>query len=68
MKLLFHSASPHPRGVGIIDDAKSAATSHRSDINPVGAGLRKSLAHPGGDVTGKRIPGPDLNSRRLQLK
>ena len=35
--------------------------------DPVGAGLVTSLAHPGGNVTGNTILGPDLSSKRLQL-
>jgi putative ABC transport system substrate-binding protein len=35
--------------------------------DPVGAGLVKSLAHPGGNVTGNTIISPDLAPKRLQL-
>jgi putative ABC transport system substrate-binding protein len=35
--------------------------------DPVGAGLVKSLAHPGGNVTGNTILASDLGAKRLQL-
>jgi putative ABC transport system substrate-binding protein len=35
--------------------------------DPVRIGLVKSLAHPGGNVTGNTILGPDLVPKRLQL-
>jgi putative ABC transport system substrate-binding protein len=35
--------------------------------DPVGSGLVKSLAHPGGNVTGLTIMMTDLSARRLQL-
>jgi putative ABC transport system substrate-binding protein len=35
--------------------------------DPVRAGLVQSLAHPGGNVTGNTILGPDLGPKRLQL-
>ena len=36
--------------------------------NPVPAGLAKSLAHPGGNLTGlMAIPGPEIAAKRLQL-
>ena len=35
--------------------------------DPVGAGLVPSLAHPGGNITGNTILGPDVASKRLQL-
>jgi putative ABC transport system substrate-binding protein len=36
-------------------------------IDPVGTGLVKSLAHPGGNVTGLSMMTADINSKRLQL-
>ena len=35
--------------------------------DPVRAGLVASLAHPGGNVTGTSLLGPDLTPKRLQL-
>jgi putative tryptophan/tyrosine transport system substrate-binding protein len=35
--------------------------------DPVRAGLVESLGHPGGNVTGNTILGPDLGPKRLQL-
>jgi putative tryptophan/tyrosine transport system substrate-binding protein len=35
--------------------------------DPVGAGLVSSLAHPGGNITGNTILGPDVVSKRLQI-
>jgi putative ABC transport system substrate-binding protein len=35
--------------------------------DPVGIGLIKSLAHPGGNVTGQSNQGPGLVGKRLQL-
>jgi putative ABC transport system substrate-binding protein len=35
--------------------------------DPVRAGLVRSLAHPGGNVTGNTILAPDLSPKRLQL-
>jgi putative tryptophan/tyrosine transport system substrate-binding protein len=35
--------------------------------DPVGAGLVSSLAHPGGNITGNTILGPDVAGKRLQL-
>jgi putative ABC transport system substrate-binding protein len=36
-------------------------------VDPVGSGLVKSLAQPGGNVTGLSMMTSDLNSKRLQL-
>jgi putative tryptophan/tyrosine transport system substrate-binding protein len=36
-------------------------------LDPVGSGLVKSLAHPGGNVTGLSMMTIELNSKRLQL-
>jgi putative ABC transport system substrate-binding protein len=36
-------------------------------LDPVGSGLVKSLAHPGGNVTGLSMMTGELNSKRLQL-
>src|SRR5258707_13079690 len=36
-------------------------------VDPVGAGLVPSLAHPGGNVTGLSMMTTELNSKRLQL-
>ena len=36
-------------------------------VDPVGSGLVKSLAHPGGNVTGLSMMTTELNSKRLQL-
>jgi putative ABC transport system substrate-binding protein len=38
-----------------------------SSGNPINTGLVSSLAHPGGNVTGFTISGPELEGRRLQL-
>jgi putative tryptophan/tyrosine transport system substrate-binding protein len=35
--------------------------------DPVRAGLVTSLAHPGGNVTGNTILGPDIGAKRIQL-
>jgi ABC-type uncharacterized transport system substrate-binding protein len=35
--------------------------------DPVAAGLVSSLAHPGGNITGNTILGPDVVSKRLQI-
>jgi putative ABC transport system substrate-binding protein len=35
--------------------------------DPVRAGLVGSLAHPGGNVTGNTILGPDISAKRIQL-
>jgi putative tryptophan/tyrosine transport system substrate-binding protein len=35
--------------------------------DPVRAGLVTSLAHPGGNVTGNTILGPDIGAKRVQL-
>jgi putative tryptophan/tyrosine transport system substrate-binding protein len=35
--------------------------------DPVRAGLVTNLAHPGGNVTGNTILGPDIGAKRLQL-
>jgi putative ABC transport system substrate-binding protein len=32
-----------------------------------GTGLVESVAHPGGNITGVRFPGPELNVKRLEL-
>src|SRR5262245_26974752 len=51
--------------------AKQATTTIPTVIigigDPVGAGLVPSLAHPGGNITGNTILGPDVASKRLQL-
>jgi len=36
-------------------------------VDPVGSGLVKSLAHPGGNVTGLSMMTTELNAKRLQL-
>ena len=36
-------------------------------LDPVGAGLVKSLARPGGNVTGLSLMGPAVSARRLEL-
>ena len=36
-------------------------------LDPVGSGLVKSLAHPGGNVTGLSMMTTELNPKRLQL-
>ena len=36
-------------------------------LDPVGSGLVKSLAHPGGNVTGLSMMAAELNSKRMQL-
>lgn len=52
--------------------AKSAATGGNaivfveSDVDPVKAGLVKSLAHPDGNITGVLMSGPSLLSKRLE--
>jgi putative ABC transport system substrate-binding protein len=38
-----------------------------SAADPVGAGLVASLAHPGGNVTGVSMVGPELESKRVAL-
>ena len=35
--------------------------------DPIAAGLVASLAHPGGNITGNTILGPDIVSKRLQI-
>src|SRR5690349_24004311 len=35
--------------------------------DPVEAGLVQSLAHPGGNVTGLSVAGPDIEAKRLAL-
>jgi putative ABC transport system substrate-binding protein len=35
--------------------------------DPIAAGLVTSLAHPGGNITGNTILGPDIVSKRLQI-
>ena len=35
--------------------------------DPLGAGLVSNLAHPGGNITGNTILGPDVAGKRLQL-
>jgi putative tryptophan/tyrosine transport system substrate-binding protein len=35
--------------------------------DPIGAGLVTSLAHPGGNITGNTILGPDVVTKRLQI-
>jgi ABC-type uncharacterized transport system substrate-binding protein len=35
--------------------------------DPIGAGLVTSLAHPGGNITGNTILGPDIVTKRLQI-
>lgn len=35
--------------------------------DPVGTGLAKSLAHPGGNVTGYAVLSPELSAKRLEL-
>jgi len=36
-------------------------------VDPIGSGLVKSLAHPGGNVTGLSMMTSDLNAKRLEL-
>jgi putative tryptophan/tyrosine transport system substrate-binding protein len=36
-------------------------------VDPVGSGFVESLSHPGGNVTGLSLEGPDLAGKRLEL-
>ena len=38
-----------------------------SSSDPVGTGFVASLAHPGGNITGLSILGPDLSTKRLEM-
>ena len=38
-----------------------------SSSDPVGTGFAASLAHPGGNITGLSILGPDLSTKRLEM-
>jgi len=37
------------------------------DYDPVGAGFVRTLAHPGGNITGLRILNPELSGKRLEF-
>jgi putative ABC transport system substrate-binding protein len=58
-------------GTPAIRAAKSATTSIPIVMaaigDPVATGLVKSLAHPGGNITGTSILAPELSSKRLEL-
>jgi putative ABC transport system substrate-binding protein len=36
-------------------------------VDPVGSGFVESLSHPGGNVTGLSLQGPDVAGKRLEL-
>jgi putative ABC transport system substrate-binding protein len=36
-------------------------------VDPVGAGIAASLAHPGGNITGRSVDPPEMAGKRLQL-
>jgi putative ABC transport system substrate-binding protein len=38
-----------------------------NSVDPVGAGLVASLAHPGGNITGNSSLSPELNTKRLEI-
>ena len=38
-----------------------------NSVDPVGAGLIASLAHPGGNITGNSSLSPELNTKRLEI-
>jgi len=38
-----------------------------SSSDPVGTGFVASLAHPGGNITGLSLVGPDLSTKRLEM-
>ena len=60
--------------VAIGNAASEAAIKSTADIpivfqqgDPVGAGLTKSLGHPGGNATGVYVPTPELEAKRVEL-
>ena len=55
-------------GVAAVKQATSTIpTVFAMAVDPVGSGFVDSLSHPGGNVTGLSLQGPDLAGKRLEL-
>jgi len=67
MKVDVIIASSSPSVLAARDATKTIPIVMPSSSDPVGDGLVKSLAHPGGNITGLSLMAPELGAKRLQL-
>jgi len=67
MKVDVIIASSSPSVLAARDATKTIPIVMPSSSDPVGDGLVKSLAHPGGNITGLSLMAPQLGAKRLQL-
>jgi putative ABC transport system substrate-binding protein len=67
MKVDVIVATSSPSVLAARDATKTIPIVMPSSSDPVGDGLVKSLAHPGGNITGLSLMAPELGAKRLQL-